>query len=311
MSKSELGTLYFFPVEELELKAQGIEKQWFLTHQKGDCLISGHINKDNQWSLCNPQDLTPTDNYYEADKLWELLKDEHFVAGLNPHTEERNWNHSDESNHEDGPDSDSAFKLDPFLDQDVSLNVPLKPTSSFSLEENSSEEQEEVVPEEELEQGNQEWIIESPPPRVQLESEEQRQLLEQDLQTILWEGYKANLLNLEALEGDELWLMELDADLIKLTSAADQHMVFAIDKNGEIKNHLSLADANLLIDDSVLQEEGNRESGVRNQKEEEEQEALSREKLENTSPPLLEDDPLSSFELNKQEEQKPKGLEIE
>jgi hypothetical protein len=249
-----LGTLYLFPVEQSELKAQGIEKQWFLTHQKGDRLLSGHINKENQWSLCNPKDLTPTYNYYEADELWELLGDDDFVAGLNWKTEVDSKNQpaqkrkildSDQSNNEDEPWSDS-IKLDKLPVKEDSFNLNKTPLSSFFKDEELEEEQELEIEKVERESENQ-------------ISEEQRLLLEQDLQIILWEGYKADLLEFDGSEADEPWNLKLDSDLdlIKLISTADRHTVLAINLKGEIKEYLSLADAQLLIDKSALEKQQN------------------------------------------------------
>ena len=255
-----LGKLYLFPVEESELKAQGIEKQWFLTHQKGDRLLSGHINNENQWSLCNPKDLSPTYNYYGADELWELLARDDFVADLNSETEAQKSIilDSDESNNEDEPWSDSIkLKTE---EQEAAINLNKTPLSSLSKDEDLEEEQEV-----EIEKAEQE-------PENQI-TEEQRQLLEQDLRTILWEGYKADLLEFDGQEADSAWSLELDSDsdLIKLTSTLEQHTVFAIDKTGDIKNHLSLADADLLIDDSVLEQNQQFEFNEINQNNQEKQ----------------------------------------
>ena len=123
-----LAKLYLFPVSESELKAQGIEKQWFLTHQKGDRLLSGHVNQENQWSLCHPRDLTPTHDYYAPDELWEFLAGDDFVAGLNSPTQQVKSNDrsvgktrivdADDSS-EDEPRSDS-IKVEQTEEKEVS-----------------------------------------------------------------------------------------------------------------------------------------------------------------------------------------------
>lgn len=264
-----LGKLYLFPVTESELKAQGIEKQWFLTHQKGDRLVSGHINNKNQWSLCHPQDLTPTYDYYGANQLWELLAGDNFVVSLNSLTKVQS-NHqsgektkiidSDDSS-EDEPWSDST-KLESTEEKEVAINLRQTPFSSLSLDQDVEAEAEpETEPAEnerdKLEKKEKKAICpqeQSPCPI----SEEQRQLLEQDLRTILWQGYQADLLDLEAQEAAQPWMIELDGDYLKLTSTVDQHLVLAITKTGEIKEHLSLADADLLINNSAaLEKQGN------------------------------------------------------
>ena len=72
---NKLGKLYLFPVDNQELKSQGIKSQWFLTHQKSDRLFAGHINDRGEWSLCEAKDLKPTYDYQSVDRIWELLSD--------------------------------------------------------------------------------------------------------------------------------------------------------------------------------------------------------------------------------------------
>ncbi|MGH2412839.1 MAG: hypothetical protein ACRDEA_03915, partial [Microcystaceae cyanobacterium] len=68
-----LGRLYVFPVTDLELVAQGISQQWFLTHQQGDCLICGHVKGAQEWSLCQPHSLEPTEQYFSQEDLLALV----------------------------------------------------------------------------------------------------------------------------------------------------------------------------------------------------------------------------------------------
>ena len=90
-------------------------------------------------------------------------------------------------------------------------------------------------------------------------TEQERQLLERDLQTLLWEGYQADLLNVEEQEPEERWLIELNknTDLIQLICHKDKHTVISLDRQGAIVDHLSLEDADLLVDGLILHEEGN------------------------------------------------------
>ena len=248
-----LGKLYLFPVSESELKARGIEKQWFLTHQRGDRLVSGHINQDNQWSLCHPRDLTPTHDYYAPDELWEFLAGDDFVAGLNSPNQVKSNDRSVETTRiadaddssEDQPRSD-AIKVEQTEEKEAAINLSQTPLSSLSLDEDAEEEAETETEELEVKAENQ-------------ISEEQRQLLEQDLRILLWQGYQSDLLDLDNQEVDQPWMIELDGDDIKLTSTVDRHTVLAIAKTGEIKHHLSLADADLLIDSSVREKDSNQQ----------------------------------------------------
>jgi hypothetical protein len=64
-----LGRLYLFEVTEPELLAQGIEKQWFLTHQQTGEVVSGHVNQDGGWSLSQPRSLQPTQPYVSQGEL--------------------------------------------------------------------------------------------------------------------------------------------------------------------------------------------------------------------------------------------------
>ena len=80
-------------------------------------------------------------------------------------------------------------------------------------------------------------------------------LLESDLQTLLWHGFKENLLDVENQDPHQPWLIELEEDTgyIKLVATEDNHTVICIDQDGAIVEGLSLEDADLLMDGLISQ----------------------------------------------------------
>ncbi len=58
-----MGRLYVFPTEDPALLKLGIEKEWFLAHESGDCVVCGHINTKGQWCLSPYQSLEPSLEY--------------------------------------------------------------------------------------------------------------------------------------------------------------------------------------------------------------------------------------------------------
>lgn len=76
---SRMGRLYLLPCTEPNLIAVGIEKQWFITHAKGDFVVSGYVNEAGEWSLSNHQSLEPTPNYGSQADVFEAVFSDSYV----------------------------------------------------------------------------------------------------------------------------------------------------------------------------------------------------------------------------------------
>lgn len=55
-----LGRLYVFPTNDPALSALGIEKEWFLAHEPGDFVVSGHVNALGEWCVSPHKSLEPS-----------------------------------------------------------------------------------------------------------------------------------------------------------------------------------------------------------------------------------------------------------
>ncbi len=58
--KQYLGQLYVFPTNDPALNDLGIEKEWFLTHESGDFVVSGHVNTVGEWCVSPHRSLKPS-----------------------------------------------------------------------------------------------------------------------------------------------------------------------------------------------------------------------------------------------------------
>ncbi len=73
-----LGRLYVLPTTEPELISAGIDKQWFITHEKGDFVVSGYINENGEWSLSAHQSLEPVLSYSSQSAVFSLVFSESY-----------------------------------------------------------------------------------------------------------------------------------------------------------------------------------------------------------------------------------------
>ena len=58
--KQYLGQLYVFPTNDPALNDLGIEKEWFLAHELGDFVVSGHVNAVGEWCVSPHRSLEPS-----------------------------------------------------------------------------------------------------------------------------------------------------------------------------------------------------------------------------------------------------------
>ena len=288
----ELGKLYLFPVDNPKLQSQGIKSQWFLTHQKSDRLFAGHINDRGEWSLCEEKDLTPTYNYQSVDRIWQLLSDarqgrtfgERLVESPKSLTEVATASTVDTQklkNEDNNDNNDQPVQVDkkkktlvnvgkiPFAPDNKDYYLELDEEELIAYEERErklaqlQKEEEylldfdeiEFVSAEVSENIETELTSEQEEEKAITITEQERKLLEQDLQVLLWEGCEADLLDVENQDPHQPWLIELEEDTgyIKLFATEDQHTVICIDQDGAIVEGLSLEDADLLMDGLISQ----------------------------------------------------------
>lgn len=77
-----LGRLYVLPIIEPALLSAGIDKQWFISHEKGDFVVSGYINKNGEWSLSAHQSLEPALFYSSQSAVFSLVFSESYTLQM-------------------------------------------------------------------------------------------------------------------------------------------------------------------------------------------------------------------------------------
>jgi hypothetical protein len=298
----KLGKLYLFPVDSPELKSQGIKSQWFLTHQQDDRLFAGHINDRGEWSLCEDKNLTPSHNYQPVDRIWELLSDnraaplrvrrsrtfgDRLIEQPKSIANTEKLNNKDDSDHNDEIVQVEKKKKNlvnvgkiPFAPHNRDFYLELDDDELISYEEKERKLQKEDL----LDFAQIEFVSGEVSENIPTESiseeekqtititEQERSLVESDLQTLLWQGCEADLLDVENQDPNQPWLIELEENTgyIKLISSEDNHTVICIDQDGALTEGaptasvkgLSLEDADLLMDGLISQ---NQEQDKQNQ----------------------------------------------
>ncbi|BAY34609.1 hypothetical protein NIES2107_65140 [Nostoc carneum NIES-2107] len=74
-----MGRLYILATEDPVLLKLGIEKEWFLAHNLGGFLISGHINTDGDWSLSPYKTLSPSLAYNTQSEILDRVFSPEYV----------------------------------------------------------------------------------------------------------------------------------------------------------------------------------------------------------------------------------------
>ncbi len=78
-SDQYLGRLYLLPADNPHLPSLGIEKKWFLTHQSGDFVVSGHINESGEWSLSRPMSVEPSFDYATQFEVFNKIFSPNYI----------------------------------------------------------------------------------------------------------------------------------------------------------------------------------------------------------------------------------------
>lgn len=68
-----LGRLYVFPTNDPELRALGIEKEWFLAHELGDFVVSGHVNAVGEWCVSPHRSLEPSLEFISKAEVFDRV----------------------------------------------------------------------------------------------------------------------------------------------------------------------------------------------------------------------------------------------
>ncbi len=272
-----LGRLYLFPVTESELLAAGIKTKWFLTHQQGDFVVTGHINQAGEWSLSLPKSLTPRDEYHSRDEVFNTIFSDDYVEMIlgnlsinQPLELMKNQSLSQNSNDRSQKSSDSLSKQDDHNSEDESpsdavkanksitenlseiyVNKNIKVENSWGLNEGKELESEpDYLEESDFGQKIEEGEALTDKVEILQITEAQRKKLEQQLKTIIIEGHKQKLLDLDNQDRDSYWILELDSESesFRLSAKEDGRTVMAISLSGDILSNLSAEDAQLLSD---------------------------------------------------------------
>ncbi|MGD1872963.1 MAG: hypothetical protein ACFB02_07905 [Mastigocoleus sp.] len=77
-----MGRLYILTTDDTNLKELGIKQEWFLAYEEIDILISGHINKDDEWSLSPFCKLEPSFEYTTCNQIFEQVFNLNFISDL-------------------------------------------------------------------------------------------------------------------------------------------------------------------------------------------------------------------------------------
>ncbi len=277
-----LGRLYLFPVQESELLAAGIKTQWFLTHQQGDFIVTGHINQAGEWSLSLPKSLTPREEYHSRDEVFNAVFSDDYVEmilgdlstnqplelmtnqSLFQNNNDRSQKSSDFLTKQDDHNSEDESPSDAVKDNkskaenltEIYVNKNTKVENSWGLNEGKELESEpDYLEESDFGQKIEEGEALTDKVEIFPITEAQRQKIEQQLKTIIIEGHKQKLLDLDNQDRDSYWILELDSESksFKLSAKEDGRTVMAISLSGDILSHLSAEDAQLLSD-SILED---------------------------------------------------------
>ena len=283
--EQHLGRLYVFPVTEAALVAQGIEKQWFLSHQTGDLVLSGHINQSQQWSLSQPRSLEPSGQYVSQSELLATVFSEDYIEAVRnsqavnrdspgisrPETVSASQPVSVEvaagSSNSTGPTGSSEgqpVKVSQAIlaEEVVAVGSNL---SGLPLGIEESEESEGLPEEQEDREAEvaEEW--EQP---LMAELEQKRQQLERQLAAVLLEGYQRNWLDFEADERDSAWQLAAEGgEVFSIYSRSDGHVVLSVTRDGEILKSLAQEDLETigwtLLEPEVEQQQGKAQPRLR------------------------------------------------
>ncbi len=277
-----LGRLYLFPVQESELLAVGIKTQWFLTHQQGDFVVTGHINQAGEWSLSLPKSLIPKEEYHSRDEVFntvfsddyiemilgnlstnqplELIKNQSLAQNNNDRSQKSSdfLTKQDDHNSEDESPSDAVKDNKSKAENltEIYVNKNTKVENYWGLNEGKELESEpDYLEESDFGQKIEEEEALTDKVEILPITEAQRKKIEQQLKTIIIEGHKQKLLELDNQDRDSYWILELDSESksLRLSAKDNGHTVLAISLSGEILSHLSAEDAHLL-NDSILED---------------------------------------------------------
>lgn len=273
VGEERVGRLYMFDAREPELVSQGILKQWFLTHQQGDCLICGHVKDSQQWSLCQPHSLEPTSQYFLPEDLLAFVFSPDYVQSVSqglrvdavansvltqngeisnqPETTNTTANSMPgETGNGQKVKVSPALEISQLITQDfTAIALPTLEEQLSALSQSSSGSAEEGDETESVEDKS---GSDETPNLAQLpEKETARQQWQQQLAILLIEGDRSRLLDFEKQDLESLWQLAKDEDVISLRAPrsgslrdrSDSHVVMAVNSRGEVLSPLSAEDA--------------------------------------------------------------------
>lgn len=268
-SDQYLGRLYLLPADDPRLTSRGIEKKWFLTHQKGDFLVSGYINSSGEWSLSRPMSVEPSFDYatqfevfnkiFSPDYIQEVqaLRESHLVDlpinGL-VHDVLRN----DNSGNGDSGEGKLRNEVQQVDRTALGLNIHnLEFLRELAMREQLEEEvsqpaeldKEALAKNTDLGKDNNSTLL------VPIDDESRRARIESDLVNLIIENHKRHQLPSFVVEPEGMVTVDPNQDSFVLHSLVDGHVVLAATLAGEILEQLKPNDARLFNQRDAIEAE--------------------------------------------------------
>ncbi|MBD2184556.1 hypothetical protein H6S82_08290 [Planktothrix sp. FACHB-1355] len=134
-SDSYLGRLWIFPTKDPSLNGMGITSEWFLIASTGQ-VVSGHVNKDDKWSISPKLSLLPSWEYTSMDEVFDWVFDTSLAEEYStvqmllqnvqddiPLSMQVSNRPSDSDDNEDDDSTEESNKFNPQLDPTTFANL--------------------------------------------------------------------------------------------------------------------------------------------------------------------------------------------
>jgi hypothetical protein len=136
-----LGRLYVFPTTDSALHALGIEKEWFLAHESGEFVVSGHINTVGEWCVSSHRSLEPNLKFTSQAEVFDKIFSSDYEREVLAFREMLSHESSSSILHQDlNNDMLSHEPNSSILSQDLTLNLNSLVSGSASGNEDEEED---------------------------------------------------------------------------------------------------------------------------------------------------------------------------
>ena len=229
--ETELGKLYEYEATPQQ-KAKGIKTQWFITNPNSNKLLAGHINDQNEWSVCKEQDLTPSNDWRSKEEVFSNLKQQE--QQQNQVQEVLNIDNNDSGDNGDNNNQQSTIEVDDRQQQQKVTPVQLANNPTISGEK------------QELKEEETEKLMDNP--------EQTREQMETELAQLLVQSSQNNELNFHEKNNSDQWELNNDemTNSVQLIDKDDGHTVISVDRDdGIVNSPLSLEDSQKITNSSL------------------------------------------------------------